>query len=212
MSENKNLLKKFYIPLCRKCNGILNIKINPLNFSIEYECEFNKYHNDIDIFFKTFERFYLKEQKINGCSKCNLNLENSEICFCEKCKCFYCNKCCFEDITKNGHKNITFEKNINRCNKHNYNFNSYCIECKENICLYCINHKNHNIKDFKEIIPSLNDIQILINKIKERFEYYNLLIEKINSWKKEVIRKTEELKQNLRDEISLFEKIIINYN
>ena len=58
-------LKKFYIPLCRECNDILNIKINPLNFSIEYECEFNDYHYDIDIFFKTFERFYLKEQKIN---------------------------------------------------------------------------------------------------------------------------------------------------
>ena len=39
-----------------------------------------------------------------------------------------------------------------------------------------------------------------------------MLIEKIDRWKREIIKKVEQLKQNLKDEISFMEKIIFNYN
>ena len=216
MEENENSNKKIILPSCQKCNGLLNITINPLNFSIEYECEFDKQHHNTNIFFKTFERFYLKEKEILKCSKCNLNLENSELFKCEICKCIYCCTCSIEDIKKNGHEKELYKYQIKKCMKHNMSFNTYCLSCKKNLCLYCIKeeniHENHEIKNYIEIMPSSNNIKNLKSKIKEKLKYVNILIEKIDKWKKEIIRKTEELKQNLRDEISLFEKIIFNYN
>ena len=125
MRDNGNSLnEQIYIPTCKICDGLLNITINPLNFSVNYECEFNNKHCNSDIYFKTFERFYLKGREIIKCTKCNLNLENSKLYKCQSCKCVYCCKCCFEDIRINNHKNIIYEKNINKCIKHNWNYNS----------------------------------------------------------------------------------------
>ena len=84
-----------------------------------------------------------------------------------------------EDIKKNNHKNIIYEKNNNKCNEHNCNFNSYCIECKKNICLFCLKegdiHSSHLIKNFSEIIPSLKDIENVKKSIEEKKKYYNML-------------------------------------
>ena len=213
---SNNLLKKIYFPSCKECDGLLNITINPINFSVEYICDKCLFHYNKNIFFKTFERFYLKEQEIYECKKCDLNLEKSEFYKCEECKSFYCGKCCLEDIKNNNHKKIFYEKSINKCNEHNCNFYGYCVKCIKNICLLCLKendiHKNHTIKYFSEIVPSLNDIENLKKSIKEKKNYYNNLIEKIDIWKKEVFRKAEQLKQNLKDEISFIEKIINNYN
>ena len=215
MSEEKSL-KKFYIPSCQKCKGLLNITINPYNFSISCECEYDGKHDKNDIFFKAFERFYLKSQNIYECSKCSSNLENSELFKCEICNNIYCSKCCINDILNNNHKNIVSNRISNRCPKHNWDFNAYCCDCFENICLFCNKndnvHEGHEIIDYDEIIPSLKDIEILKIKFKEKIEYTNHLLKKIDNWKRIIDRKTEELKQNLKDEISLFEKIISNYN
>ena len=216
---DKDLLQKYYYPSCKECNGLLIIKINPLNFSIDYNCEsdgiFN-IHGEKGIFFKTFERFYLKEIEVYKCSKCELNLENSDFCKCQECQSVYCSKCCFEDIIINNHKKIIYEKNENKCIKHNWNYNGYCISCKSNICLYCIKENNihlfHSTKNFSELMPSKETIENLKKRIEEKIKYTDFLIQKIDLWKREIIRKTEELKQNLRDEISLLGKIIFNYN
>ena len=52
MSEQQNLFKKYYYPQCKElgCNGLLNIKLKD-NFTLEYECDINKNHNDKKIFF-----------------------------------------------------------------------------------------------------------------------------------------------------------------
>ena len=67
--------KKFNYPSCRVigCNGILKIKINE-NFSIDYECEENRNHAEKKIHPKIFEKFYLKENKLDLCQKCNVSL------------------------------------------------------------------------------------------------------------------------------------------
>ena len=62
MEEHEN---KFYYPFCRVpgCNGVLGIRINDNDFSLDYECDKNENHYGQNIYFKTFERFYLKEMK-----------------------------------------------------------------------------------------------------------------------------------------------------
>ena len=216
MSENQIIANKFYFPSCQKCDGLLKITISPLNFSIDYECEKNENHKKSDIFFKTFERFYLKEKEIYECSNCRLCLDNSEFYKCETCKLVYCGKCIIEDIKTNNHKDIIFETNIQKCNKHNWNYNSYCFNCKKNICIYCTKGNNlhyyHSVKNYDQILPSVEEIEYLKRKLNSKIIYTNIIIEKIENWKKELIKKIEELKQNLNDEISFFSKVIFNYN
>ena len=206
---------KIYYPSCKECDGVLNIKIQPLNFSINFECEKDKSHNKNNIYFKTFERFYLKERNLITCSKCHIILENSKFFNCEKCKCIYCCDCYIEDIQINGHKNIVNNKNKNRCDIHNHDLTLYCFNCLKKICIFCLKngeHNNHNTKGFAEIMPSSSDIENLQNRIKQKSDYTNYLIKKINDWKIAINKKVEELKQNLMDEKALFEKMILNFN
>ena len=80
------------------------------------------------------------------------------------------------------------------------------------MCVKNGEHKYHTTLNFFGIMPSSNDINNINQRIIEKSSFYINLIEKIDIWKKEIIKKVEELKQNLRDEISLFQKIILNYN
>ena len=213
MCKNEN---KIFLPKCKECEGFLAFTINPLNFTINAECEINKKHSYKNIFFKTFERFYLKEKEKFICSKCFKNLENTEIIKCEICNCIYCCQCYISDIQINGHKDITYIKNKNSCNKHFSSFIGYCFNCKENICINCIKkddaHINHRTKIFIEEIPNLKDIENLNQNLQKKKLYNNNIISKIDEWKIKILSKIEQLKQNLRDEISLFQKLINNYN
>lgn len=174
--------EKIYYPYCRECNSLLSFEIEPLNFSIKYICENNESHNKRDIYFKTFERFYLKERGIIKCVKCNINLESSEYYNCEECKSIYCNKCYLEDIQKNGHYN-SFKAaiNNNRCLTHKNDFTKYCLTCHENICFFCIKnedfHEGHIIKSYYELIPSLDKIKSIRKKFLEKSQFTNNLIE-----------------------------------
>ena len=53
---------KFFYPCCRmdNCGGVLEIKINENKFTLDYECEKNNTHKGKNIYFETFNNFYLK--------------------------------------------------------------------------------------------------------------------------------------------------------
>ena len=65
-------------------------------------------------------------------------------------------------------KNID-NKNLNDlCEKHNNQYNFYCLDCKYHICEKCISskiHKAHNKRYLKEEQPNEEDINIIKNKI-----------------------------------------------
>ena len=209
-------MKNIYYPSCNESARILKLEINPLNFSIKDGCDYHFYPKDKNIYFKTFERFYLKELEIINCSKCDLNLNNSGYYKCEVCKSFYCSKCGLDDIQSNNHKNVIFEKNTNKCTKHNRDYYAYCHNCQKNICLYCLKenkkHESHVMENLFDIIPSSETVNNLKKRIKEKELITESLIEKIDKWKREIIKNTEELTQNLKDEISFLKKIIYNFN
>ena len=77
MINERQINSKFYYPSCKNnnCDGVANISINKNNFSLDYECEKDKTHKRKNIYFKTFERFYLKESDIDKCMKCNSAIE-----------------------------------------------------------------------------------------------------------------------------------------
>ena len=97
----------YYCPVCRipECGGILQFKINKNNFSLNYECDKNKKHNGQNIYFKTFERFYLKEMNEDICKRCNAILETNLKYKCKSCEQLFCSSC----FTFHKH----FKKNIN---------------------------------------------------------------------------------------------------
>ena len=61
----------------------------------------------------------------------------------------------------------------------------YCFDCKKNICIYCINntdnHKNHKNVYIMDVMLSNKQINNLNNKIKQKSEYINELIESISN-------------------------------
>jgi len=215
-------------PSCAKCEGLLNIEFNN-NLYLDFYCDKNENHKGEKIFFPTFEKFYLKEKNVL-CSKCNINLLNNymyEVGYkkdkekklgekVEKILCVDCFQEEFENFKLDDvHLNII---KSNKCKLHNYNLNHYCIDCKKNICIFCIKedemgkHQNHNIKNLEDFIPTSKEIKDFQKKIKQKAEFYKELKYKINAWKNKIITKTEQLIQNLEKEIIILEKLIFNFN
>lgn len=201
--------KKFYYPSCKKCNcnGVLLIKFINDNFSLDYECEKNKEHQEKNIYFNTFERFYLKENEISNCSKCHSKKASHK---CKICENNYCSPCSLfdEHIKQNNNNAIKIYKD---CPIHNDNLNNYCIHCQEYLCDSCSEeekHNEHTIKSLVDMIPSKKEIKELNNRMK----YYDELIKKIDEWHKELIKKIEILKKSIMNEKKLIQKLIQDCN
>ena len=213
MENNENNENKFYCPVCRipECGGILQFKINKNNFSLNYECDKNKDHCGQNIYFKTFERFYLKEMNKDICKRCNSILKNNLKYKCKLCEHFFCTSC----FTFHKH----FMKNIDNiliistnCEIHNNNIMYYCLECKKYICNFCIKnsniHEEHKKINLYELMPSKQTLK----NFERRMEEYDDLIYKINLWLDEFNQKILRLKQNILDEKDLLQKLSFNFN
>ena len=215
MLKRKNLPEHFFYPYCKEvgCNGHLNISFNN-NYSLDCFCDKNGRHKTYDVYFKTFERFYLKEKKIDVCSKCSSKLDDAsyECIICDKLYCILC-------FTKDKHikKNISNLKiTTKKCLLHNRDLTQYCHHCDKLYCIYCLKddetHKEHSFQNLLDLIPSNNEIINLTRKIQKKKFFYEEIISSIEEWQRTLMMKTNQLKQNLRDEISLLEKICFNFN
>ena len=219
-AEQTNSDNKIFYPICKEkgCDGLLKIKINENNFTIDYTCEKNKNHKGNGIYFETFEKFYLKKKSKEICFKCKLNIENNTIYKCKKCKEIFCIDCfIYDEHIKKEISNLIISKN--KCNLHQRELNSYCTECGKKICVYCLNnevddsiHKNHNKIYILDYMLSVNEINNLNEKIKEKKKFMEKIIDSIDEWKEKFMKKVERLKQNLRNEVQLIEKLFSNFN
>ena len=213
-------ISKFYYPCCneKECDGILSIKINDNNFSINCLCNKNNEHKRKNIYFKTFEQFYLKKVNIPRCSKCNISLENDFKYECKRCEKIYCGFCFVfdEHIKNNNNKELLLINN--KCPVHRKDLTLYCKNCHEHLCIFCVEdteeniHFKHTKENLYKIIPStkeINYIQNEINKYKKIYEEYFSLLDE---WKIKINYKIENYKQNLKDKMSLIEKLFTNFN
>ena len=69
-------------------------------------------------------------------------------------------------------------------------------------------HKNHGIEDLIDLMPSVNEIK----KIQNRINNYDKLLNSIEKWQKTLFGKIEKLKSNLLSEKELLTKIIKYFN
>ena len=210
MEENKNL---YYYPFCRNtgCDGVLKIDINPKEFTLDYECDKNEEHKGQNIYFKTFERFYLKEMNKDKCKRCNCFLENNLKYQCKSCENYFCSSCFI------FHKHI--KQNVNnlliistKCQNHNANVVYYCLACKEYLCSYCLKNKNKHIKHNIEYLYDLMPNKQKIKKMKNRIKEYEDLINDKDIWLKKFNQKILRLKQNLINEKDFIQKLLLNFN
>ena len=205
--------QNYYYPFCKEinCGGVLQININS-NFSIDYECSKNPEHNKKNIYFKTFERFYLKEKQFDKQCKCN---EKEIKYICKECNQIYCSSCFSNDIHIQKDNN-SLKKICKYCKKNNKNLSHYCTECEKkfNNLVLMINknqkkkQKKYNIENILDYIPSKNKIDNIFNKLKN----YDELIDIVNNWQKTLIQKIEHLKENILNEKTLLNKMILNFD
>ena len=209
---------KYYYPCCREknCNGILGIKINNNNFCIDCICDKNKLHRQNNIYYKTFERFYLKEINIPKCSKCNICLENDLKYECKICEKIYCGFCyIYDEHIKDNTEHLLLINN--RCKIHKKDLTLYCKECHEHLCIFCAEqskdqiHYEHTIEKLYDIIPTENDISKIKNKIKEDKILYEEYINLLDEWMIKINNKIEVYKEKLRNKITLLEKMFNNF-
>ena len=220
IKESNSIKNIYYIPVCIKqgCEGHLRITIDEEKFMINGICQKNKEHIFNNIYFETFERCYLKENKIQNCFKCSNNLENKYKFVCDECKNIYCQNCFISDI--HIKKDIQKLKFItNRCSNCQNELIKYCTDCGEKICLICSKkneknnpHENHNIINILDMIPSKNQINNLKEKIIKKSDDFYSMIRSLNEWQNELNKKIERIKQNLKNEISLIKKLFLNFN
>ena len=212
--NDENNITRFYYPICKidNCGGVLKFKINKNNFSLNYKCEKNEKHIGKNIYFKTFERFYLKEANIDKCKICNSFLENNVKYECKICQEQFCSSC----FILHPH----FKENINnililttKCKIHNSIYMHFCLYCKKYLCNYCVKefnhvHKHHVKKKLYDLMPSKNNLE----RFKNRLKKYDDLIKNIETWFNELNQKIIRLKRNIIDEKELFQKLIFNFN
>ena len=155
LEDEKN---KYYISICREpgCGGYILIRIYEENYSINCFCLKNEKHNSYNIFFETFEKFYLKEKIIQKCSNCYNSLENKDIYKCLECDKLYCSSCFLLDLhLSKDWKNINIITNKCPLDKNEQTF--FCKNCQQKVCPFCLKkfkdkekipHKNMQLKIF----------------------------------------------------------------
>ena len=222
MEEGQKSVHKYFFPNCDKngCKGLLDLKFND-DFTLDFICDKNNCHKRSNIYFKTFERFYLKEKYIEICARCSTILDNASFKYIN-CGKLYCIKCFLNDAQLRQNYNDIIENSglLEKCLIHNKELGQYCVDCKKYFCFYCLinneykdNHsKEHKVVNLLNLIPSKNEIDNLKNKIKEKKNFYEDIIDSINEWQRTMRAKSNRLKQNLRDEICLLQKMIFNFN
>ena len=81
------------------------------------------------------------------------------------CKIDLCPMC--KSKHNKNHKIISYNDKEYICNIHNEKYNSYCKECKKNICMKCEReHNNHERINYGDILPKENNIKELKEYIK----------------------------------------------
>ena len=202
-SDDNRKKSKFtleHIPRCPECNLICSLHLyQDSNIpTLLYFCE-NKHKGNIPLnkYIKTYKQHSLTKEKC----ECNNNKKENECMYCTNCKKFICLYCIMEKHKlSNGHLLMNLNKFDSLCKIHFNSFCSYCNNCKMNICEMCYKeHINHNLIGLSNIIISQeikDNLNKLINELKVR-------VSEIEVIKNDIVKKLNELKENLQNEIEL---------
>jgi hypothetical protein len=214
-SANKPSNEKNEIPIidllkCPICKNICLMTINRDKLLFSFECN-NKHKNNN---LKKSKTYFNSGNKIFNSNISDLNISHEkELKFTNKDN-------NTSNYTNNSKKNNNFGHNIYitekdfSCPKHNnLKYQSYCYDCKENICIECNKeHISHNQIKLDTLKPKDNEVVICKNNIKKRDEELNNIIEHIVKWKKEFEYGLSTIIKIMQNISNLRQFIIMNYD
>ena len=197
---------------CPKCKESILISLNPLNFTLSYNCKNNHKENNLDynIF---YSQRYIKNNYNKSCQKCKKEkLDKNKIINCNICNMKLCEICILK------HKNI-YHNNLGlisispqKCFKHDIDISQFCKTCRENLCNFCLTngiekkeHFNHDIINYSELIPDENEIKNNELKLKEKINKNNIIIGKLKNWKEEMLSLIDDKIYKLKNEKLIYQ-------
>ena len=191
--------------ICLNCKEICLLDIN--DYKINFHNCINEHVNN-NILLNNYEytqRINLNEITCDICKKYNKNnTHNNDFYICNNCNKNICPLC--RTNHDESHNIINYDDKNYICKKHNDIFNKFCKKCNENICIICENeHNNHEILDLSQILIKKDDLNKIMNELKESIDKYKF---KIN-----IIKEIFDKMINIMDIYYRINAIIINnYN
>ena len=209
--KNKNeipILELLKCPICKKI-CLMNINKDKLLFS--FECTNN--HNNKNNPNKKFKKCRTNNDSIysfpSDFSDLNLSKEYN----------INLNKINNKDNNTSKMTNVTIQKLYITekdliCQSHpNFKFNSYCFECKKNLCEKCQEeHLNHNQVKLNSIKPNDKEVLLCKKTIKKNEVSLLNLIGYLQNWKKEFDKGLNILIKIMQNIFNLKDFIISNYD
>ena len=212
----KNPKKKNEIPIlellkCPICKKICLMNINKDKLLFSFECTNN--HNNKNNPNKKFKKCRTNNDSIysfpSDFSDLNLSKEYN----------INLNKINNKDNNTSKMTNVTIQKLYITekdliCQSHpNFKFNSYCFECKKNLCEKCQEeHLNHNQVKLNSIKPNDKEVLLCKKTIKKNEVSLLNLIEYLQNWKKEFDKGLNILIKIMQNIFNLKDFIISNYD
>ena len=186
------------------------------NYKISLRCQKGHFTNNILI------REYKELQEIETskivCEICHMknksNVKNGEFYKCVKCRLNICPSC-KEDHLRNSsrrHRKAIFgyDEHIFRCPYHLKEFNSYCPNCKKDLCLKC--RKNHRCKRCNEVAIKYDTIFEKKENLEEQKNRLDKLINLFREQINEIIKYLNEVADYLKNYIDINAELLNIYN
>ena len=203
--EQKNELPIIDLLKCPICKNICLMNINRDKLLFSFEC--NNNHNNPLKKSKTY--INSNESYLN--SDINLISEKQGLKIINKDN-NTSNPTYTIDSQKNG-KKLYITENEFSCPKHNIIYQSYCNDCKENICDECLKaHLTHNKIILKTIKPKENVVLLCKNDVIKKEEELNNIIEKMMKWKKEFEFGLNTIIKIMQNIFNLKQFVVMNYD
>ena len=174
--ENTNKEKDLIVPskevICPQCGKYILMDINNYKISL-YGCENG--HTKNDILLNEFENTQLinfSKITCDICGKKRSNIFENEMDRCLNCKKNLCPLC--KSSHNKSHSIIKYEQINYTCEDDIDSFTGYCQQCKKHFCMSCEDeHIEHNIVEFKSIIPKKKELENSLNLLKKSIEEFN---------------------------------------
>ena len=205
---------------CSKCRQRILISLNPINFSLSYNCQNNHKESNIK-YNKFYSENYINKLNELLCQQCKQEkLNYNNILSCNTCHIQLCANCILKHKFVYSHTNFgIIDNSLNKCSKHNIDISQYCKTCQNNLCVFCMKkgenkneHNEHDIINFSELIPDKKEMENNCIKLDDKIKKNLSLIDKINNWKKNILSLVDDLIENLNCEIMINKMIIKNFN
>ena len=206
-NDDENLNNTMVRPnynICPKCGEEIIVKIKDYKLVLE-NCKNN--HNLDNLSINEFNRTQIIDISKISCSKCKVNNKsntyNNRFFRCNTCKENLCPLC--KSSHDSTHFIIDYEQKDYICEIHNEAFMKYCTFCKKNICLLCSNeHKTHETISFETLIPDMNEIKDVMNKLRKEIDVFKVNIHNI-------ILKLNKLTENMEQYYKIYFNIMKSY-